>query len=350
MEMPGRKWAASNYRYSHNGQEKESEVFAGANSAEYWMYDSRIGRRWNIDPVVDESISPYACFANSPISVNDPDGLKPNWLTKVGDFFRGVLHPNKRYVKNHHIGGGWKLNLPSIGNVFMKIQGFFRFTSKYHLRLIPQGEWRNSQINWSNPDAQGTLASGEKSEPISMAQQHNPYKDRINKMYLFIQNPDKENHSPPNALVRVTGIYKHGRDRAKYRTMFTNTGLTGFGIGDGVDIYGNWMGGGHSGYITSLPQHFLEIQKNKLKTMQNFEFDDARNLGLAAIADAINNKVFTPFRIVSALRVENIYSQRAVEYKLFIQYRQWNWQPAQGRGPLFRILHDPIRGAGKGLW
>ncbi|MCA6437934.1 MAG: hypothetical protein IM592_15735, partial [Bacteroidetes bacterium] len=45
MEMPGRKWTASNYRYSHNGHEKEEEIFSGAQSAEFWMYDSRIGRR-----------------------------------------------------------------------------------------------------------------------------------------------------------------------------------------------------------------------------------------------------------------------------------------------------------------
>ena len=61
MEMPGRKWAASNYRYSHNGQEKESELFAGANSAEYWMYDSRIGRWFVKDPHTSNypSVNPY---------------------------------------------------------------------------------------------------------------------------------------------------------------------------------------------------------------------------------------------------------------------------------------------------
>ncbi|MFN7910836.1 MAG: hypothetical protein ACK5QC_03365 [Bacteroidota bacterium] len=77
MEMPGRKWTASNYRYSHNGHEKEEEIFAGANSAEFWMYDSRIGRRWELDPIQREYESPYACFSNNPIYFSDLLGLAP---------------------------------------------------------------------------------------------------------------------------------------------------------------------------------------------------------------------------------------------------------------------------------
>ena len=84
MEMPGRKWAASNYRYSYNGQEKEQELFAGANSAEYWMYDSRIGRRWELDPITDESMSSYACFANNSIYYNDLAGLTPTGTPSGG--------------------------------------------------------------------------------------------------------------------------------------------------------------------------------------------------------------------------------------------------------------------------
>ncbi|MCA6438169.1 MAG: hypothetical protein IM592_17045 [Bacteroidetes bacterium] len=75
--MPGRKWTASNYRYSHNGHEKEEEIFSGAQSAEFWMYDSRIGRRWELDPIQREYESPYACFSNNPIYFSDLLGLAP---------------------------------------------------------------------------------------------------------------------------------------------------------------------------------------------------------------------------------------------------------------------------------
>jgi hypothetical protein len=77
MEMPGRKWVYSDYRYSHNGQQDADEVFVGAQSAEYWMYDSRIGRRWEMDPQCKPWESPYATFANNPILYCDVLGLQP---------------------------------------------------------------------------------------------------------------------------------------------------------------------------------------------------------------------------------------------------------------------------------
>ncbi len=45
-------------------------------TAEYWEYDSRVGRRWNNDPLVYEWQSPYACFNNNPICFADPTGLE----------------------------------------------------------------------------------------------------------------------------------------------------------------------------------------------------------------------------------------------------------------------------------
>ncbi len=64
------------YRFGFNGQEKDDEV-AGAgntNTALFWEYDTRLGRRWNLDPVIKEFESPYLCFSGSPIWLNDPKG------------------------------------------------------------------------------------------------------------------------------------------------------------------------------------------------------------------------------------------------------------------------------------
>jgi hypothetical protein len=72
--MPGRKYLAGNsaqYRYSINGQEKESELNENITTAQFWEYDSRIVRRWNIDPSPNVSISPYNCFAGNPIWFSD---------------------------------------------------------------------------------------------------------------------------------------------------------------------------------------------------------------------------------------------------------------------------------------
>jgi RHS repeat-associated protein len=75
--MPGRNFNSSDYRYgAANGQEKVDEISGSGNhyTAEYWEYDSRLGRRWEKDPVVKHHESPYACYANNPIWFIDPMG------------------------------------------------------------------------------------------------------------------------------------------------------------------------------------------------------------------------------------------------------------------------------------
>jgi RHS repeat-associated protein len=64
------------YRYGFGGQEKDDEVSGIGNSytAEFWQYDPRLGRRWNIDPIVKAWESPYATFSNNPIYYKDPNG------------------------------------------------------------------------------------------------------------------------------------------------------------------------------------------------------------------------------------------------------------------------------------
>ena len=58
------------YRYGHNGQEKDDDMYGvegTSYTAEYWQYDSRLGRRWNVDPVFKPERSPYDTFDNNPI-------------------------------------------------------------------------------------------------------------------------------------------------------------------------------------------------------------------------------------------------------------------------------------------
>jgi len=65
------------YRFGgSNGQEKVDEISGNGNhyTAEFWEYDSRLGRRWNMDPIVKEHRSPYDVFSNNPIIMVDPNG------------------------------------------------------------------------------------------------------------------------------------------------------------------------------------------------------------------------------------------------------------------------------------
>ena len=76
------------YRYFFNGQEADNEVYGeGVSlSAEFWQYDSRLGRRWNVDPVFKEYESPYACFAENPVFFADDNGDTLRVTSKDGAF------------------------------------------------------------------------------------------------------------------------------------------------------------------------------------------------------------------------------------------------------------------------
>jgi hypothetical protein len=66
------------YAYGFGGQMMDNEISGDGNAytAEYWEYDSRLGRRWNVDPVTYAWQSSYAVFNNCPIVFIDPTGLE----------------------------------------------------------------------------------------------------------------------------------------------------------------------------------------------------------------------------------------------------------------------------------
>jgi len=76
MLMPNRHVNTPGYRFGFNGMEMDDEVDGEGNSytAEFWQYDSRLGRRWNRDPKPNPSISEYATFAGNPIIYSDAKG------------------------------------------------------------------------------------------------------------------------------------------------------------------------------------------------------------------------------------------------------------------------------------
>ncbi len=98
----------TDYRYGFNGQEKVNEIAGKGNhnTALFWDYDTRLGRRWNVDPVKKEYESSYACFGNSPISVTDvlgDDSSKVNKKIEVDPDGSGY----KKGYKNTFL---WKFN------------------------------------------------------------------------------------------------------------------------------------------------------------------------------------------------------------------------------------------------
>jgi RHS repeat-associated protein len=85
MTMPGRSYAGNgSYRYGFNGQEKSTEINNNLFSAQFWEYDSRIGRRWNLDPKPTIGVSEYTAFLNNPIWFSDPLGDTTRWNDSKG--------------------------------------------------------------------------------------------------------------------------------------------------------------------------------------------------------------------------------------------------------------------------
>jgi hypothetical protein len=101
--------SGGDYRFSFNGQEKDDEMYGSPGTsmtAEFWQYDTRTGRRWNMDPVVKTWESPYLTFTGNPVMMIDPNGAnawkpdeKGNLIAEAGDNattlakFQGTTYP-----------------------------------------------------------------------------------------------------------------------------------------------------------------------------------------------------------------------------------------------------------------
>ncbi|GAB4259556.1 MAG: hypothetical protein Kow0079_16600 [Vicingaceae bacterium] len=89
------------YRFGFNGQEKVDEISGTGNhnTALFREYDTRLGRRWNLDPKPQIFISDYAVMANNPIWFNDVlgDSIRVNGETYIpGKEYKG----NDKFVKD----------------------------------------------------------------------------------------------------------------------------------------------------------------------------------------------------------------------------------------------------------
>jgi len=128
MLTVGRTWSAgSDYKYGFNGMKNDDEIYGNGNSytAEFWQYDPRLMKRWNVDPIVKPWETPYAAFSNNPILNIDPKGANANpvfdtegtflgtddkglkgeaFFMKKEDFEQGMIH-DKAVEKNVGIEG-----------------------------------------------------------------------------------------------------------------------------------------------------------------------------------------------------------------------------------------------------
>jgi hypothetical protein len=92
-----------------NTQEKEPELGDGVTSAEYWMYDGKLGRRWNVDPMSDKfpEISPYSVNYNNPLNNYDKNGLEGERVQCgiYGGLAGGIVEFRIEFMDHYFIDG-----------------------------------------------------------------------------------------------------------------------------------------------------------------------------------------------------------------------------------------------------
>lgn len=81
MQMVGRKWNSSSYRYGFNGKENDNEIKGEGNQQDYGLriYDPRLGKFLSVDPLTASYpwYTPYQFAGNMPIKFIDLDGGEP---------------------------------------------------------------------------------------------------------------------------------------------------------------------------------------------------------------------------------------------------------------------------------
>jgi hypothetical protein len=103
MEMPGRTFVlGGGYRYGLNGQEA-SDLGSGQTTAKFWEYDTRLGRRWNVDPKYFSHTSRYATFGDNPLYFTDRNG---DFKTKFGAKMYQLFHGGEILKANDHENNG----------------------------------------------------------------------------------------------------------------------------------------------------------------------------------------------------------------------------------------------------
>ncbi len=61
--------ASDGYRFGFDNQERTDEISGAGNhtTALFWEYDTRLGRRWNLDPKPQVSVSDYSVLSDNPL-------------------------------------------------------------------------------------------------------------------------------------------------------------------------------------------------------------------------------------------------------------------------------------------
>ena len=176
MAIDSRSYTSSLYRYGFNTQERENEINGNTYSAEFWEYDARSGRRWNIDPITYSFQSSYATLNNNPIIFEDKNGLYGSKGSaekfrerakragkEVGEVYQSgkewgfyTYDPQKSGTKDKDgssYSGGHEFNKRYFGNAGQRVADFFKDINPFkNLEVYASGVIKQSFENEKIPN------------------------------------------------------------------------------------------------------------------------------------------------------------------------------------------------------
>ncbi|MCO5248153.1 MAG: hypothetical protein M9887_04290 [Chitinophagales bacterium] len=145
------------YRYGFNGHENDDEVKGKGRHLSFgdFGYDSRLGKRWNIEPYINKFpfLSSYSTHFNNPVYFTDEDGNQPlagpkRWTRYTGKGYQRTESNNSItfYIYDHITKKYWWIN--KNGNNYMY------YTDKTIPANIIKGEVKPGWHNFTpNPDS-----------------------------------------------------------------------------------------------------------------------------------------------------------------------------------------------------
>ena len=226
-----RSFSSSSYRYGFNGQEKEDEVKGGGNSytALFWEYDGRLGKRWNLDPVVKPWESLYACLNDNPIRNIDPNGDN-GWHPEEVGLGTGV----QKLVADD---GDIDANTGKVDQI--KLQNYLDKT-------VGQGNYSQQQFDFWIRDAECEFGANDfNPSSVSLYSSNGQFDNLVGKYLVNKQSSDpswgvtnyKGNNCSPTTFNRV--------DKA-IEFVFGNDYLGKLAVNN--PIYNAWQGNPTTGY------------------------------------------------------------------------------------------------------
>ena len=158
MNMPGRNFSSEEYRFGFNTQEKTDEISGLGNhtTALYWEYDTRLGRRWNIDPKYKlfPNESPYLVNHGNPIWYFDILGdvgkaeKEAKKIKKAEDKFnKKVVEPLREMERNNVTPDKIQAEANKLADKYQNTKWLHRFVSKDG-PAINKKSHKASDISW----------------------------------------------------------------------------------------------------------------------------------------------------------------------------------------------------------